>query len=139
MRRDTLGLLEDIRNAARFIAEDTAGITLDAFEGDRRTRQLVERNFEIIGEAVNRLRRHDPAIAAHISAHEQIVAFRNVLIHGYDVIDYPTVWRTVQESLPVLRAEVERVLREVEDIGPQAAGAWARRRPTEGQALMGYK
>ncbi|MDP9472057.1 MAG: DUF86 domain-containing protein [Chloroflexota bacterium] len=42
------------------------------------------------------------------------MAFRNVLIHGYDVIDYPTVWLAVQDSLPVLRAEVEQLLREVD-------------------------
>ncbi len=114
MRRDTLGLLEDIRDAAQFIAEDTIGMTFDVFEGDRRTRQLVERNFEIIGEAVNRLHRHAPAVAEQISAHRQIVDFRNALINGYDVIDYPTVWRAVQESLPVLRAEVERLLHAAE-------------------------
>ncbi len=112
MRRDTLGLLEDIQDAARFIVEDTAGMTFEAFEGDRRARQLVERNFEIIGEAVNRLHRRAPAVAEQISAYRQIVDFRNVLIHGYDVIDYPTVWRAVQESLPVLRTEVERLLQE---------------------------
>ncbi len=114
MRRETLGLLEDIRDAAKFIVDDTAGVTFDGFIGDRRTRQLVERNFEIIGEAVNRLRRHDPTIVERISAYRQVVAFRNVLIHGYDVIDYPTVWLAVQDSLPVLRAEVEQLLREVD-------------------------
>ena len=51
MRPDILGLLEDIRDAARFIAEDTAGITYDSFERDRRTRQLVERNVEITGSS----------------------------------------------------------------------------------------
>ena len=116
MRLDSLGLLKDIRNTAQFIADDTAGMSFDAFLADRRSRQLVERNFEIIGEAVNRLRRHDPAIVARISAHNQIVGLRNALIHGYDVIDYPAVWRTVQESLPVLRSEVEQLLRESEEL-----------------------
>ncbi len=112
MRRDTLGLLEDRRDAAKFIADDTAEVTFDGFLSDRRTRQLVERNLEIIGEAVNRLRRHDPSVVERISAYRQVVAFRNVLVHGYDVIDYPTVWRAVQDSLPGLRAEVEQLLRE---------------------------
>ena len=114
MRRDTLGLLEDIRDAARFIVDDTAGMTFDSFLHDRRARQVVERNFEVIGEAVNRLRRHDPTVVEHISAYRQIVAFRNILIHGYDVIDYLTVWQAVQESLPVLRAEVEHLLHEAD-------------------------
>ena len=97
MRPDTLGLLEDIRDAARFIAEDTVGMTYDAFELDRRTRQLVERNFEIIGEAVNRLRRHAPAVAERISAYGQIIGLRNALIHGCDAIGYPTGWNLVEE------------------------------------------
>jgi uncharacterized protein with HEPN domain len=122
MRPDTLGLLEDIRDAAQFIADDTAGMTFEAFERDRRTRQLVERNVEIIGEAVSRLRRHDPTLVARITAHNQIVGLRNALIHGYDVIDYPIVWRAVHESLPVLRAEVDRLLREATDHEPGTAG-----------------
>jgi uncharacterized protein with HEPN domain len=112
MRRDSISLLEDIRDAARFIADDTAGMAFDTFAADRRTRQLVERNFEIIGEAVNRLRRRDPVIASRISSHNQIVGFRNALIHRYDGIDYSAVWRTVEDWLPVLRAEVEQLLRE---------------------------
>lgn len=114
MRHDSLGVLEDIREAARFIAEDTAGLSFEAFENDRRTRQLVERNFEIIGEAVNRLRHHAPALVAQITAYERIIAFRNALIHGYDAIDYQSVWRTVQESLPLLRDEVELLMREAD-------------------------
>ena len=122
MRHDTVALLENIRDAALFIADDTAGMTFAAFDRDRRTRQLVERNFEIIGEAVNRLRRHEPAVAARISAHDEIVAFRNVLIHAYDIIDNLTIWQIVQESLPVLWAEVEQVLRQAEDT--KLAGDW---------------
>jgi len=118
MRPDVVGILEDIRAAAQFIADDTAGMTFEEFDHDRRARQLVEHNFEIIGEAVNRLRNREPSIAARLSSHNRIVAFRNVISHGYDTIDYQIVWQTVQESLPVLQAEVEQVLREMgEGIG----------------------
>jgi uncharacterized protein with HEPN domain len=61
MPPDTVGVLVDIRDAAQYIVDDTAGMTFAEFERDRRTRQLVERNLEIIGEAVNRLRRHAPS------------------------------------------------------------------------------
>ncbi len=115
MRRDTLGLLEDIRDAAEYIADDTAGMAFGIFLDDRRTRQLVECNFEIIGEAVNRPPRHDPDSADQISAYRRIVDLRNALIHGYDVIDYQTLWHAVRESLPVLRAEVDRLVREAAD------------------------
>jgi uncharacterized protein with HEPN domain len=112
MRRDTAGALEEILEAAGFIAADTAGMTAKEFADDRRTRQLVERNFEIIGEAVNRLIRHAPAVVNRITAYRQIVGLRNALIHGYDLIDYPTLWRTVQDSLPVLVAEIEGLIDE---------------------------
>lgn len=114
MQLETLGLLRNIREASQFIVDDTAGLTFDAFLRDRRARQLVERNFEIIGEAMDRLHRRNPALANRITAYRKIIDFRNALIHGYDVIDYPTVWQVVQESLPVLRAEVERLLLEAE-------------------------
>ncbi len=61
---------------------------------------------------MNHLSRHDPNVLARISAPEQIISFRNILIHGYDAIDYPTVWQAIQSSLPVLRAEVDALLSE---------------------------
>lgn len=114
MPPEIVSVLEDILGAAQNIADDTAGITYDAFLGDRRTRQLVERNFLTIGEAVNRLRRHAPDLANRLTDHDAIVAFRNALVHEYDDISYPNVWRAVQESLPILRAEVEAILHETE-------------------------
>jgi uncharacterized protein with HEPN domain len=126
MRRETLGLLEDIREAAGFIADDTAGATFERFERDRWLRQVVERNFEIVGEAVNRLRRQDPIVVERISAYRNVVGLRNALVHGYDVVDYPRLWRAVQESLPVLRAEVEALLAEAGNDGGGAGEGNAR-------------
>lgn len=114
MPPDILSVLEDIIEAADHISEDTAGVTFETFLRDRRTRQLVERNFLTIGEAVNRLRRHAPQFAARLTEPDAIVAFRNALVHEYDDISYPDVWLAVQESLPVLRAEVEALLTEVD-------------------------
>lgn len=118
MRPDTLGLLVDIRDAARFIADDTADATLEEFLQDRRMRQLVERNFTIIGEAINRLRRRDPDVATQISEIQQIVGMRNVVIHGYDVVNYSTVWRTIHETLPLPRVQIEALLPEEDRAAP---------------------
>lgn len=114
MPPDIVGVREDILESAKHISEDTSGMTYDVFLQDRRTRQLVERNFLTIGEAVNRLRRHAPELVARLSTHNEIVAFRNALMHNYDDISYPRVWRAVRESLPVLRAEVDVLLREMD-------------------------
>jgi uncharacterized protein with HEPN domain len=105
-------LLEDIRDAAAFVEEAGRGKTLEYYRGNRLLRQAIERNFEIIGEAVNRLTRHDPDTAARISNASQIVAFRNVLIHGCDVVDDARVWETVLKDIPALRVEVEQILRQ---------------------------
>ncbi len=124
MRRDTVGTLEDILTAAQRILNRTRGETLDSFRQDLDSRQIVERNFEIIGEAVNRLRRHDPAMLEQISGYQKIIAFRNILIHAYDIIDATTVWQAVQESLPILVAEVTQLLRDVDDQALERPTKW---------------
>ena len=111
MRPKTPKLLEDVRDAAAFICEVVRGKTLADYRRERLFRQAIERNFEIIGEAMNRLAQHDMATTAQISKYRQIVAFRNVLIHGYDLIDHRVVWSAIEEEVPVLLTEVEALLR----------------------------
>jgi len=111
MRKKTPKLLEDIRDAAAYIAELAQGRTLEDYRRERMLRQAIERNFEVIGEAVGRLVGVDPDTAARIGSHRQIVDFRNVLIHGYDLIDDRIVWSTIVEKIPVLLAEVEGLLK----------------------------
>ena len=61
-------LLEDVRDAAAFIREVTTGVSLAQYSANRLLRQAVERNFEIIGEAVRRLASQDPDTAAHLGS-----------------------------------------------------------------------
>jgi uncharacterized protein with HEPN domain len=89
MERKSPKLLEDVRGAAAFVLEATREKSLADYRHDRLLRQAVERNFEIIGEAVGRLAKLDPATAARISEYHQIIAFRNLLIHGYDLVMRP--------------------------------------------------
>ena len=103
--------LEDIRDAASFVLSATEGKTLGDYSEDRLLRQAVERNFEIIGEAVGRLARNDPEAASRLSEHERVIAFRNVLIHGHDLVDDELVWDTIQTKLPVLLSEIEELLK----------------------------
>jgi uncharacterized protein with HEPN domain len=105
-------LLEDIRDAAAFIVEVTQGIDLARYRADRLLRQAVERNFEIIGEALKRLNAHDAATASRISHHLQVIAFRNILVHGYDLLDHALVLTTAETQVPVLLTEVEALLAE---------------------------
>ena len=70
----------------------------------------MERDFEIIGEAIKRLAHHDPATASRIDAYAQIIAFRNVLIHGYDLVDHALVWNAIERQLPALQRDVQSLL-----------------------------
>ena len=85
----------------------TADKTFADFDGDLMLRSAVERQFEILGEALNRLDHLDATLAARIPDLRQIVAFRNILIHGYAVIDRARVWRAAQDDLPPLRAALD--------------------------------
>jgi uncharacterized protein with HEPN domain len=74
-------------------------------------RAAVERQFEIIGEALRRLLMEDPPTAAGIHEHARIIAFRNILAHGYADIDDRIVWGIVESNLPSLLAEVDSLLK----------------------------
>lgn len=107
--------LEDIADAAAHILNWTAGLTLADYERDIRLRFAVERNFEIMGEALRRLERTDPSIAARIANHRTIIDFRNVLAHGYDIVDNERVWRYIQGELAPLKIQVDELLAEADE------------------------
>jgi uncharacterized protein with HEPN domain len=86
-------------------------------------RQAVERNLQITGEAVGRLRRDDPETAARLSEYENIVGFRNVLVHGYDLVDDGIVWDTIRTKLPLLLSEVEGLQQQLEKRNSEAGEA----------------
>jgi uncharacterized protein with HEPN domain len=71
----------------------------------------VEREFEIIGEALNRIDRLDSPTAARISELRRIVDFRNRIIHSYDTVDDAVVWGIAEKHLPLLVREVTGLLR----------------------------
>ncbi len=73
-------------------------------------RAAVEREFEIIGEALARLARLDEDLVSGISEYRRIIAFRNILIHGYAEIDDRLVWDIVESKLPILRREVAALI-----------------------------
>ena len=60
----------------------------------------MERQFEIIGEALSQAQRFFPAISGRITNEQQIIAFRNRLVHGYATVRRALVWDIVQASLP---------------------------------------
>jgi uncharacterized protein with HEPN domain len=112
MRLEAKKFLFDVENAAKLIVQFTRGRSFTDYTGDPMLRSAVERQFEIMGEALNKLSKIDPAAAARVEDHRRIIAFRNVLIHGYDSIGDDVVWGIVETKLPELLRRLEELLRE---------------------------
>ncbi len=102
--------LVDILQAAEEIQAFVKGMDFPAYQGSHVTQRAVERDFEIIGEALNRIKRIDPEFIEKISGHHRIIGFRNILIHGYDIVDEIIVWNAVENHLPVLVKEIQEIL-----------------------------
>ena len=112
MRRDARAYLWDIQHAVDGISKFLTGVDFDAYAQSELLQAAVERKFEIIGEALAQLSKSDPKLAARVPDVRDVIAFRNVLIHGYATIDHRRVWHVIQESLPGLRAAVTALLGE---------------------------
>ncbi|GAB1407572.1 hypothetical protein MASR1M8_14910 [Thermomonas brevis] len=110
MRLEVAKYLFDVHSAATTLAGFVDGKRWEDYQADAMLRAAVERQFEIIGEALAQLRRKDEAVLASIDHHRQIIAFRNLLIHGYADVDDALVWDIVQSRLPPLLSQVGALL-----------------------------
>jgi uncharacterized protein with HEPN domain len=110
MRLESKKYLYDVQQAARRIADFTRNKEFSDYAADAMVRAAVERQFEIIGEALRRLSKEDSRTVARIRESARIVAFRNILVHGYAEIDDRIVWDIVQSKLPALLQDVESLL-----------------------------
>jgi len=120
MRPDAPALLWDAREAARLILMFIEGRSWQHYQADAMLRSAVERQFQIIGEALNRLSRVDDAAAAVIPELARIVAFRNVLVHGYAVIDDELVWQVAMTRVPGLVETLDRLLDQADTVDPES-------------------
>lgn len=94
-------LIEDILDSAKKIQRYTAGLSFEGFVSDEKTVDAVARNFEIIGEATNRLPDDFKAQYSTIDW-GRIRGFRNRIVHDYFGIDHSIVWNIIQNFLPDL-------------------------------------
>lgn len=108
--------LDDILTSCNQILTRTADKTLDDYLNDSWLRVGVERYFEIIGEALRRVERSEPDLASRITDYRDIIDFRNLLAHGYDLVNHARVWRIIRDLLPALKTEVEQLLREADAV-----------------------
>jgi uncharacterized protein with HEPN domain len=110
MKPEVSKYLRDIQDAGRTIVEITSGSTLADYEKNKILRLAVERCFEIVGEALRHISERDPETVAQITNHRRIIAFRNILIHGYSVLKHDVVWSAAKDHLPKLLGEVAQLL-----------------------------
>ena len=109
-QREVRIYLHDIQQACGLIAQFTEGKSLADYEADVMLRSSVERQFEIIGEAMGMMLKLAPELSDCISDAPHIIAFRNILIHGYATVSDKTVWGVVETHLPQLRREIDGLL-----------------------------
>ena len=112
MKPEARKYLYDTWRAVELLTEFTANKTFADYERDAMLRAAVERQFEIVGEATARLARLDQELADRIGEYRRIVAFRNILIHGYADVDVRLVWDVIETKLPILRRDIETLLEE---------------------------
>ncbi|WP_461789117.1 HepT-like ribonuclease domain-containing protein [Pedobacter sp.] len=109
-KRDTLLLLDDMLQSAQKIKQYTAGLNYDSFIADNKTVDAVVRNFEIIGEAANRIdddfRSSNPEIEW-----KRIRGFRNRIVHDYFGIDYAIVWNIITTYIDDLMESLETMIK----------------------------
>lgn len=102
--------LFDILQAAEEIQSFIQGMDFKAYHNSSVTQRAVERDFEIVGEALNRIKKIDENVLQNISEHQRIIGFRNILIHGYDIVDEQVVWKAITDHLPTLISEIRKIL-----------------------------
>jgi uncharacterized protein with HEPN domain len=112
MHPDARALLWDVQTAVTRVRRFVLGRSFDDYVADDLLRSAVERQLSIAGEALGRLSKLDPTIAARIDSLPRIVAFRNVLVHGYASVDDRIVWGVIETSVERLAADVVAVLEE---------------------------
>jgi uncharacterized protein with HEPN domain len=112
MPLDVRAYLHDIIQACDLLAEFTKDRDFATYVGDAMLRSAVERQFEIIGEALSQASGVDPSLRDRVTHADQIVGFRNRLIHGYAFVSDEMVWSILGRDLAVLREEVAGLLAE---------------------------
>ncbi len=111
-KRNDKFLLEDIIESIEAIQNYTREMTLEGFLSDRKTRDAVARNFEIMGEAVARMNADFKASNSQIDWRD-LKVFRNLLIHSYEIVDYPLVWSVITKELPPLYLQIQELFKQL--------------------------
>lgn len=105
MKKYLFDIQESINSIEDFLGEKR---DFNVYMSNKMLRRAIEREFEIIGEAMNRIMKLHPEI--QILGKYQIIGMRNRVIHGYDKIDDSIIWGTIVRHLPSLKIEIDTLL-----------------------------
>jgi len=102
--------LFDVVVACEAIMGFVKGKGFGDYDGDLMLRSAVERQLMIVGEALNGAKRLDEEVAAEIPEIRDIIQLRNIIVHGYAVVENVTIWGIVQADVPDLYERVKTIL-----------------------------
>ncbi|MEA3369157.1 MAG: HepT-like ribonuclease domain-containing protein [Candidatus Ratteibacteria bacterium] len=102
--------LYDIQQAIEKIESFLKNKTYAHFVKESLLQSAVERQFEIIGEALYRIKRVDEKFLSKITDSYKIIGFRNVITHGYDILDSRIIWDAIKFNLPKLKSEISSLI-----------------------------
>jgi uncharacterized protein with HEPN domain len=119
MEREPLAYLWDVQYACRNVLDFVREVEFDRYLGDVMLRSAVERQLQNMGEALSQLARIDSDLAAQVPEHRSVIAFRNVLVHGYATLDHQVVWHVIGHDLPALLATASALLKRTSEAPPE--------------------
>ena len=111
MDENILKLIYDALEACKRIKRFIEHRSFEEYEQDDYLRSAVERQFEIVGEALTRIRKIDEAISDSIVGGREAISFRNILAHGYDSVDNVIVWSIIENDLSKLTESLKKIIR----------------------------
>ena len=108
-KKNYLDNIEDMMQACEDIENIVQGITFEAFESDMCKYRAIERLFEILGEAANRIPKDIQENYSNIPW-KNIIGMRNIIIHTYERVDISTLWGAAKNDLSCLKDELKKML-----------------------------
>jgi len=112
MTRDPQLYLEDILESSKRIQQYIANMTYEEFSSNNMAVDAVIRNFEIIGEAAARISDDIKSVYPQVPWYE-MKGMRNIVAHEYFSVDLKIVWKTAQQSIPVLMTMIKKVINDI--------------------------
>jgi len=110
MRPESRKYLHDILGACETLAQFVEGKRFADYDSDLLLRSAVERQLMIVGEALSQAMSRDRELVERIEDTRAIINLRNVIVHGYTVLENETIWGILQADVPRLRMQVARIL-----------------------------